>query len=579
MSKQPTLVLAPVTIPSLPSIGTPHIIPPKPLSSVLGCSKRSFHIDAKRFSFSFDGGRSDSYALHETRRNVKSSIWVGRRGLEWILTCLEDIQDWVPGHGLLCKRFRENGKLLEFCGRSNKVGLFVVVTVYFGGSRRGCITIPASSNRASWSLFQKELRNFCFGANPVSLAKVSLNNGGGGGKLVGGSRSGKSMSVYGNKQKIRNFETYGAKWGQNMIHGVSFENGSAINGNGLAFSGKPMRAFKFKLTPAFLALRVCKPEGGRRVVTCLSVEEISWLKDLCVGPEVTKQSGGLDEAQPVVHVPSLKEGSLVKPSYLKLKSDAQSTWVLDKSTRGLLSGDSELPESAAVPDLELSASALNVDPVQGASMVSPSVCLKGAYPGAVVSAMVAQPVADSIGKDNGLLAHVYELEFDGCTLMEASGALGAESGMESGHSLSVLDPDSDKVGSSDMLDQWVQHNHFSPLSKLGNEMGTEFGEGEDQIEAFSDYHEAVVQPRPVASGGLSHIDSRLLLECNPLTWWDPNTLGEMVMVEDDTGGAQVAESESNSSWVSQLMIDFCNVVGFPIVKHKAHCLALFRLLE
>ena len=83
-------------------------------------------------------------------------------------TCLEDIQDWVPGHVLLCKRFRENGKLLEFCGRSNKAGLFIVITVYFGMSRRGCIMIPASSNRASWSLFRKELTNFCSGANPVS---------------------------------------------------------------------------------------------------------------------------------------------------------------------------------------------------------------------------------------------------------------------------------------------------------------------------------------------------------------------------------------------------------------------------
>ena len=83
----------------------------------------------------------------------------------------------------------------------------------------------------------------------------------------------------------------------------------------------------------------------------------------------------------------------------------------------------------------------------------------------------------------------------------------------------------------------------------------------------------------MAFGGLSHIDFGLLLECNPLTRWDPNTLGEMVMVQDDAGGAQVAETEPNSSWVSQLMIDFCNMVGFLIVKHEAHCLALFRLLE
>ena len=69
------------------------------------------------------------YAIHETRRNVKSSIWVGCRGMEWILSCLKDIRDRVPSHVLLCKRFKENGKLLEFCGRSNKAGLFVVIVV------------------------------------------------------------------------------------------------------------------------------------------------------------------------------------------------------------------------------------------------------------------------------------------------------------------------------------------------------------------------------------------------------------------------------------------------------------------
>ena len=186
LPKKPTLVPAPFTTPSFPTIETSLNIPPKPISSVSGGSKSSFHIDAKHFSFSFDGGRSDSYSLLETHRNVKSSIWVGHKGLEWILTCLEDIRDWVPGHGLLCKRFRENGKLLEFCGKANKAGLFVVITVYFGGSRRGCIMIPASSNRAGWSLFQKELRNFCSGAEPLSLAKGSFINGGGGGKLAGG---------------------------------------------------------------------------------------------------------------------------------------------------------------------------------------------------------------------------------------------------------------------------------------------------------------------------------------------------------------------------------------------------------
>ena len=46
--------------------------------------------------------------------------------MEWIISCFSDIRDWVPGQDVLCKRFREYGKLIEFCGRSNNAGLFVV---------------------------------------------------------------------------------------------------------------------------------------------------------------------------------------------------------------------------------------------------------------------------------------------------------------------------------------------------------------------------------------------------------------------------------------------------------------------
>ena len=168
--------------------------------------------------------------------------------------------------------------------------------------------IPASSNHVGWSLFQKELRNFCSGAKSVSMAKVSFNNGGGGGQFAGGGRSGKIMSIYDNQQKIRNFEKIVTKWGQNVIHGDPIGNVSVINGNVSVLNGKPMRAFNFKLTPTILALRVCKPEGGRHIVTCLGAKEFSCPKDLSGGLKVTKQTSGLNEAQPMVQVSSQKKG-------------------------------------------------------------------------------------------------------------------------------------------------------------------------------------------------------------------------------------------------------------------------------
>ena len=181
-----------------------------------------------------------------------------------------------------------------------------------------------------------------------------------------------------------------------MIHGKPIENVSVIKGNVSALNGRPTWAFKFKLTLATLALSVCKPEGGRRSVTWLGAKEFSWPKVLSDGPEVTKQTGGLVEAQPGVLVTSQKKGSLVKPNLFQVKSDAQSSWVVGESLRGR-SGDSESLVRAAMPELELCASALNADPVHVVSVVSPSVSLEGDNPDEAVSATEA-PTGGFIGE-------------------------------------------------------------------------------------------------------------------------------------------------------------------------------------
>ena len=40
------------------------------------------------FSFSFNRGQPDSYAIHECSQHAKHSIWVGHKGFEWILCVL-----------------------------------------------------------------------------------------------------------------------------------------------------------------------------------------------------------------------------------------------------------------------------------------------------------------------------------------------------------------------------------------------------------------------------------------------------------------------------------------------------------
>ena len=87
--------------------------------------------------------------------------------------------------------------------------------------------------------------------------------------------------------------------GQNGILGVPIVNGSVLNGNISIINGKPMQAFTFKLTPAFLALRVSKPKGGKRFVTCMGKKDFNWAKVLSGRPVHINQSGGLVKAQSV----------------------------------------------------------------------------------------------------------------------------------------------------------------------------------------------------------------------------------------------------------------------------------------
>ena len=67
---------------------------PKPQSGGLERISAIVRIDSKVFSLAFDGGRIDSYAIYERRGKFHGSIWVGHLGLDWIIACLADLDQW-----------------------------------------------------------------------------------------------------------------------------------------------------------------------------------------------------------------------------------------------------------------------------------------------------------------------------------------------------------------------------------------------------------------------------------------------------------------------------------------------------
>ena len=164
--------------------------------------------------------------------------------------------------------------------------------------------------------------------------------------------------------------------------------------------------------------------------------------------------------------------------------------------------------------------------------------------------------------------------------------MGSASGAEASLGLGKRVPRSTgaMVSSSTSVEILVQ-NRFSPLSDLGNGVEDEFVAGEDLVEDQRCQHHAHrSRQRSVGSVGdfqsifglhLCPWESRegfdhsggsgekefCVLECDPVPRWEPNVLKELVLVQDSTEGTQVMESGSPSSWVSQLMKNFCNMVG------------------
>ena len=69
------------------------------------------------------------------------------------------------------------------------------------------------------------------------------------------------------------------------------------------------------------------------------------------------------------------------------------------------------------------------------------------------------------------------------------------------------------------------------------------------------------------------------LECAPLSCWVPRVAEDLVLSTVDEEVEFDASKVEHSKWVSTMLKSFYKMVGFPIVKHEAHCVALFRLLE
>ena len=83
LQSKPTITLSQLPKPQQPK--------PKPQLGEIERISTFFRINSKVFSLAFDGGRIDSYAIHERRGKFHGSIRVGHLGLDWFIACLADL--------------------------------------------------------------------------------------------------------------------------------------------------------------------------------------------------------------------------------------------------------------------------------------------------------------------------------------------------------------------------------------------------------------------------------------------------------------------------------------------------------
>ncbi|KAF3967880.1 hypothetical protein CMV_008166 [Castanea mollissima] len=145
------------------------------------------------------------------------------------------------------------------------------------------------------------------------------------------------------------------------------------------------------------------------------------------------------------------------------------------------------------------------------------------------------------------------------------------------------------VGSDLVRNGPVKSNGLFPSVDLGNMLEVKLGEGETNVEevdsvgALQAESGLIILPREssgvVVSGCGTGENDNCVLDCEPLSHWVPNDPNVGTLTQDSIEGAQRNESGPHSDWVSKLMKFFCKMVGFPIVRHEAQCLALFSILE
>jgi hypothetical protein len=123
--------------------------------------ERSFTFEAKTFCFSAKDG-CPLFRLEERRKGFAGFILVSNQCASWLMDTVEEAV-LSQAKEEIAKSYREGDKVTMVHGGGNKAGIFLEVSVFAEGGRKGVIWLPEGRYGRGWRRFAGELRQLVVG--------------------------------------------------------------------------------------------------------------------------------------------------------------------------------------------------------------------------------------------------------------------------------------------------------------------------------------------------------------------------------------------------------------------------------
>jgi hypothetical protein len=109
----------------------------------------------------------------ECRGNFQGSLWLGLRGLRWVLEEMGKLKDLPSSQAGYFQFLRDGYRTLELSCLSNRVERFMELVEYHGGSQRGNLRILEGRRGVGWVKFESEPR--CYFLTKIDSSSLSSN--------------------------------------------------------------------------------------------------------------------------------------------------------------------------------------------------------------------------------------------------------------------------------------------------------------------------------------------------------------------------------------------------------------------